>query len=235
MNLETYKLRRRELLASEPVYRKVCATCRQPDFSCYCAWLKPFDSQIKFVILSHPLEYHKRIATGRMTFLGLENSHLIEGEDYTRNDELNFILSDPKNFPVMLYPGLNSQNITHMKAETRFELVPADRTLTVIVIDGTWNTARKMVRLSENIKHLPRVCFTPPKPSNFRIRKQPKDYCYSTIEAVHHTIELMGQACGFQTRMRRHDALINVFDKMVDRQIELAHCGKPDRRNRPKM
>lgn len=111
--------------------------------------------------------------------------------------------------------------------------------LAVIVIDGTWATARKMMRLSVNINRLPRVCFTPPTPSNFRIRKQPKVECYSTIEAIHHTIELMGGCGGGIAPMasdgdawaaRAHDILLDVFDQMINRQIELAHCGKPDRR-----
>jgi DTW domain-containing protein YfiP len=227
MNIELYKRKREALFASQPTFRKICGHCRQPDFSCYCAWLAPFDPQMEFVILSHPIEYHRRIATGRMSHLSLKNSRLIEGEDYSGNCELNEMLNDKRLYPVMLYPGRNSQNLTYMSEVGRFELLPSDKKLMVIVIDGTWATARKMVRLSENIKHLPRICFSPPTPSNFRVRRQPNQECYSTIEAIHHTIELMGSACGFHVKGRKHDALLDVFDKMINRQLELAHCGKP--------
>jgi DTW domain-containing protein len=213
-----------EAAQNQPVFRKICGHCRQPDFSCYCATLKPFNPGIKFLILSHPLEYHKRIATGRMAHLNLTGSNLFEGEDYSLHSELNVILHDPEYFPVVLYPGRNSVNLTNMSPEARFDLVPQNRTLAVIVIDGTWATARKMMRLSSNINRLPRICFTPPSPSNFRIRKQPKADCYSTIEAIHHTVELMGPGS------RAHDVLLDVFDQMINRQIELAHSGKPDRR-----
>lgn len=231
MNVLEYKQKKQQLLASEPVFRKICDHCRQPDFSCYCPTLKPFDPGMKFVILSHPLEYHKRIATGRMSHLNLIDSCLFEGEDYSHHSGLNEVLHDTRYFPVVLYPGRNSSNLTLMSKEARFDLVPEGRTLAVIVIDGTWATARKMMRLSGNINRLPRVCFTPVKPSNFRIRKQPKAECYSTIEAIHHTIDLFG---GGSPRTgsngRAHDVLLEVFDQMINRQIELAHCGKPDRR-----
>src|SRR4051812_27006509 len=69
MDLATFKKRRLEALANSPVYRTFCWDCRQPDFSCYCAWLKPFDPGIQFVILTHPVEYFRRIATGRMSHL----------------------------------------------------------------------------------------------------------------------------------------------------------------------
>lgn len=240
MNIFEYQRKKQEFLESLPVYRKICGGCRQPDFSCYCAILRPFDPGIKFLILSHPLEYHKRIATGRMSHLSLIGSCLFEGEDYSAHEGLNSVLRDPGYHPVVLYPGRGSVNLTEMGVEERFDLVPEGKTLAVIVIDGTWATARKMMRLSVNINRLPRVCFTPPTPSNFRIRKQPKVECYSTIEAIHHTIELMGgcggciaapvAADGGAGVDRAHDILLEVFDQMINRQIELAHCGKPDRR-----
>jgi DTW domain-containing protein len=202
--------------------RELCRTCLQPDFSCYCVWLKPFDPKIRFVILIHPIEVRRRIATGRMAHLSLKNSRFIHGHNYSDNEQVNEILVDPKLHCVILYPGRTSVNLTHLCPVQRFELVPPGKELCVFVIDGTWSTARKMVHLSQNIKTLPRICFTPPTPSRFRVRKQPRGECYSTIEAIHHAIELLGPACGLSARTREHDSLLEVFDHMVERQIELA-------------
>ena len=102
----------------------------------------------------------------------------------------------------------------------------SEKKLTVFVIDGTWATARKMVRLSTNLHALPRICFTPPAPSNFRVRKQPKAECYSTIEAIHHTIELLGESRGFPVAERGHDHLLRVFDWMVTRQLEFIEASR---------
>lgn len=225
INLEIFKQRRLEALQQQPIFRQLCLTCLQPDFSCYCAWLKPFDPGLEFVILTHPIEHQRRIATGRMSHLSLQKSHMIVGHNYTHNQRLNQILSDPDLHCVMLYPGRLSRNLSNVPARERAALFPREKRLAVIVIDGTWSTARKMVHLSQNLKNVPRICFTPPTPSNFRVRQQPRAECYSTIEAIHHTIELLGT-----TPQRQHDQLLTVFDKMVNRQLELAHCGKPSRR-----
>lgn len=224
MDLETFKRRRLIALDQAPRLRMKCRKCLQPDFSCFCEWLKPVDPHIHFVILTHPVEFRRRIATGRLSHLSLLNSTLLVGEDFSQNDKLNDILDNPNFYRVMLYPGRQSVNLTPMSTAEKQNLIPSRKKLAVVVIDGTWGTARRMVRLSQNIKALPRICFFPPTPSNFRVRRQPRPECYSTIEAIHHTIDLLGPACGYSGR--DHDHLLFVFDKMVRRQIDLTHAGR---------
>lgn len=216
MNVNDYRRKKDEHLASEPKYRNLCTTCLQPDFGCYCQIVQPVDCAINFVILIHPVEAKRRIATGRMSHLCLSGSHLIKGQNYTHNDELNTLIADPEFHTVILYPGLKSVNISQLSDEERAEKFLTNKKLRILVIDGTWATAKKMLHQSENLKKLPRVCFSPAKPSNFRVRKQPKSYCYSTIEAIHHTIDLFH---GSSVITRKHDHLLEVFDTMVEKQL----------------
>ena len=220
MNLEQYKQKRAALLLKEPKYRTLCEVCDQPDFCCYCAKIGTFDPLISFVILIHPIEVKRRIATGRMSHLTLKNSHLIAGQDYTQNQRVNELLQDQDYHSVVLYPGQHSQNLSVLSGEEKNQIFPKDKKLRVFVVDGTWATARKMMRLSENLKYLPRICFSPDKPSNFRVRKQPRPQCYSTIEAIHHTIELVGESQGFDVKNRVHDRLLTAFEYMVERQLQ---------------
>lgn len=204
----------------EPQYRKLCFTCIQPEFGCYCSAIEKVDSKINFIILIHPIEVRRRIATGRMSHLCLENSQLIAGQDYSNHPQVNQLIADSTSHSVILYPGVNSINLTPLNISQRQELFPKGKRLNIFVIDGTWATAKKMVRQSENLRTLPRICFSPEKPSNFRVRKQPDPLYYSTIEAIHHTIELVGPTQGFAIGERQHDKLLKVFDLMVERQIE---------------
>ncbi len=204
----------------EPRFRVKCLTCRQPEFSCYCPHISAFDPKIEFVILIHPLEVRRRIATGRMSHMCMKNSHLIEGHDFSGDERITRFTEDPLRKCVILYPGAGSTNLTPLSHAERTEVIRTDQKLTFFVIDGTWRTARKMVR-SCNLIDLPRICFSPDKPSNFRVRKQPHAGCYSTIEAIHHVIELIGHANGFNVSERKHDALIYAFDRMVEFQLEL--------------
>lgn len=216
MDVAKYLEQRRRREDETPKFRELCLRCRQPAFGCFCAHVKPFDPGMDFVILLHPIELKRRIATGRMSHLCLRGSHLITGHDYTDDARVNAILADPRAHCVMLYPGRNSLNLTEAGGDERARLAPTGKRLTVFVVDGTWATARQTVRLSRNLHAIPRVCFTPPGPSNFRVRKQPREGCYSTIEAVHHFIDLLGTAGA----SRPHDNLLEVFDVMVERQLK---------------
>ena len=233
MNLQGYREWRQSLRNQEPKYRGYCLTCRQPDFACYCAHIKKFDPAMKFIILIHPIEIRRRIATGRMSHLCMTGSRLILGVDYSQNKEVEAILKNPNYYSIMLYPGPSSTNITPLHLEERRQLFPQDKELVVFVVDGTWNTARKTVRVSDNLKHLPQISFSPPSPSNFRVRTQPKPECYSTLEAIHHTIELLGPGRGFDTSSRRHDTLLSLFDRLVEQP--LAHVRVNHSRHRRKI
>ncbi|MBX2988357.1 MAG: DTW domain-containing protein [Bdellovibrionaceae bacterium] len=221
MNVAAYRERRRRLQESEPRYRRLCTVCLQPDFSCYCGEIRKFDPGIKFVILNHPIEMRRRIATGRMSHLCLEDSELIVGHDYSADPKVNALIEDPRFHPVILYPGPSSFNLSLCGAEEKRRRFPGDRKLLVFVIDGTWATARQTSRQSDNLRRLPRISFTPPRASNFRVRKQPASECFSTIEAIHHSIELLGDVAGFDLSSRRHDHLIEMFDLMVERQLRI--------------
>lgn len=237
MDVQGYLQKRLQQAQEAPKYRELCARCIQPIFSCFCQHIQEIDAQIQFVILIHPIEVRRRIATGRMAHLCLKNSFLISGQDYTNDKIVNEILADSNSHSVLLYPGQNSVNLSPLNEDQRKDLFPVGKKLTVFVVDGTWATARRTVRQSINLQTLPRVCFSPAKPSTFRVRKQPHEACYSTIEAIHHTIELLGPGQGFQTEARHHDRLINVFDKMVEFQLEFARLSemKPEsQRYRPR-
>lgn len=219
MDIAQYKAKKAHILSEAPQYRCICSTCFQPDFGCYCSHVHNFDPKINFVILIHPVEAKRRIATGRMSHLCLKNSFLIKGQNYSTSSLVDELIQDTNYHSVMLYPGATSKNLSLMFEHEKKNLFPTDKKLRIFVLDGTWATAKKMIKHSENLKALPRICFSPSKPSNFRVRKQPDINCYSTIEAIHHTIELIGESQGFAVQEREHDKLINVFDHMVEKQL----------------
>lgn len=221
MNLELYHQKKAHLLANRPKYRTVCQRCQQPDFGCYCHKIKAFDPQISFVILIHPIEVKRRIATGRMSHLCLKNSYLIEGQDFSHNPFVLSLVEDKNYHSVLLYPGKNSKDLTELSVAARQALFPIQKKVRIFVIDGTWATAKKMIRQSSNLQLLPRICFSSPTPSNFRVRKQPQAGYYSTIEAIHHTIELLQELVDpGLSQTKPHNNLLEVFGFMVERQLE---------------
>lgn len=214
-----------EALSFSPPLRRQrdrCLTCFRSPLTCYCALIERFDPGVDIVILIHCREARKFIATGRISHLCLEGSRLWQGYDYTADERVNALLADPARHVAVLYPGEGSANLSSMSAPERATLIPPGKKLTLLVIDGTWTTARKTMQRSENLLGLPRICFDPPTPSRIRLRLQPRPECYTTLEAIHQVIELLGPAWGFDVASREHDKLLRTFDAMEERQIALA-------------
>jgi hypothetical protein len=92
----------------------------------------------------------------------------------------------------------------------------------VVVVDGTWSQARKLLKQNPFLKELPRIGLSPVRPSNYRIRAEPSVECLSTIEALVH---LLGALEGAPERFL---PVLEAFDRMIDLQI-----AERDRRTGP--
>lgn len=206
-------------LTDSAQFRAWCALCRRPSVGCYCALIEPFDSLPRFVILSQPREAKHRLGTGRMAHLGLGNSLWFEGVDFSQHPQVNREIAGPDNAPMLLYPGRDALNITRLSFDERQRMVTGPRTPVVFVLDGTWKSVRKMLRLSDNLRRLPTICFAPPTPSAYGFRREPRPECYSTIEAIHLVIELLNYDDAAEARPRRHDRLLKAFHFMVASQL----------------
>lgn len=199
-----------------------CDTCQQPEVWCYCDQLRPFRPSMDFAVLTHPIEWRRRVATGRMATLALTGSQLIRGACFAEDRRLGALLEDPGYHPVLLYPGPASRDLATVP---RSELAPAGRRLLVVVLDGTWTTAGKTLRTSPPLAALPRVAFEPPRPSRLAVRKQPRAHCLSTIEAIHHVLELIGT----DRDRREGERLLALLDWMVDMELQFRRgqrCGR---------
>lgn len=150
------------------------------------------NTETRFVFLMHPKEYkQEKAATGRLTHLCLANSELHVGVAFDENSAVQAVINDPRNFPVLLYPSEQARNLSRGELP-RAEL--SGRQLVVLILDGTWSCARKMLRLSPTLQRLPRIMFTPSAPSRYVIKQQPQPGCLSTLEAVHETLLALEQA-----------------------------------------
>jgi DTW domain-containing protein YfiP len=134
--------------------------------------MRPIRSRTRIVILQHPRERRVRVGTGRMTHLALADSELHCGLCFGEQHRVRALAADA----VLLFPGAGALPPSAFRASP-----PA----TLIVPDGTWTTARKLLELNPFLQALPRMAFQPSHPSRYdRVRREPADHCVSTIEAV---------------------------------------------------
>jgi DTW domain-containing protein YfiP len=174
---------------------------------CFCAHVRPISTRTRVLLLQHPKERKVGVGTARMAHLSLTNSQLRVGLDFSRDPVVRDALraSDPT---FVLFPKPGAIEVADL---------PRDRPVTLIVLDGTWSLARKLVRLNPALAVLPHVAFTPRRPSEYRIRRQPAAFCVSTVEALAEVLQIMEPENG------PFDQLLGPFRAMVDRQVQFVN------------
>ena len=206
----------------EPGRRNYCHVCHRPESVCLCDLIQPFDTRTRFVILMHPKEARKeKSGTGRLCSVVLKNSRLIVGIDFTNHQDVNALIGDPEYKSVLLFPTSGAVNLSQDGYQS---LGRRHGKLQIFVVDGTWSLAGKILRLSDNLRALPAVSFTLRQPSNFRIKKQPREECLSTLESIHLLLEL-GQEQGIERIEDNINQLPDIFRRLVAIQLECADLG----------
>ncbi len=220
----------------------MCYRCHWPKALCWCPSLEPMPTRTRFVFLMHPKEFkQEKAGTGRLTHLCLPNSALYMGMGFDAHDEVQALIADPANHPVLLSPGRDALNLSDAGSmeqgagggrlvDLRAEL--QKRRLVVFLLDATWSGARKMLRLSPSLQRLPRIMFTPSAPSRYLIKQQPQEGCLSTLEATHELLSVLSRL-GLD-EYQKPQQLLGIFQRMQEFQIKCA--ADPDRqgyRHRP--
>ncbi len=197
--------------------RKRCYRCYRPQSSCMCPYIRPVDTATKFIILMHPKEYMKtKNGTGHLTHRSLHNAQLFIGIDFSDHEELNTLIDDPSHQAYLLYPGKESINLNDSAISDNH------KTPLIIILDATWPCSKKMLRLSHNLRQLPRVSFSHSQPSQFHIKKQPEALCLSTIESTHKVLQLLTSNGDESLSPEQLQNFLTPFKKMVAYQVECA-------------
>lgn len=226
MNKEEYlqlkQERQKDLELKKHPKESFCFHCHRLMKNCLCRMIKPFNTNFQFVLLMHPMEAKKeKMGTGRISLAMLSNSRMIMGVDFTLDEEVNALISNPDNLCFTMYPGERSLNVSKHDVSPIENALRAKKNLVVFLIDGTWPCAKKMMRLSKNIRSLPRVSFTAHHTSIFDIKEQPADYCLSTLESIHFFIQECNRR-GLESTFKKEDHMLDVFKVMIDFQINCA-------------
>lgn len=206
--------------------RKYCYHCYRPQQNCFCPFIKPFDTFTHFSFLMHPKEARKqKTGTGRLAQLCLNNSHLFIGEDFSGNQDINRLLANKSYYPLILFPGKNAINISQEQIT-----LPEGKTPCVFVIDGTWRSAKKVLRLSRNLDKWPQIRFAPKKSSQFLIKKEPDIDCVSTIEAVFYYLK-EAEKLGWEDCRQQDAVLLEILERLVHYQLKFIrkkpNSGRP--------
>ncbi|UZE87963.1 tRNA-uridine aminocarboxypropyltransferase [Pseudomonas viciae] len=174
-----------------------CPRCLRPQSHCLCTLIPNLDSRTRVLLLQHPSEVNHALNTARLAALGLNNAELIVGEVF---DDLPSLLNPPGYRARLLFPGDDAQPLQ--------AYVPSDEPLLLVVPDGTWRKARKLLHLNPLLATLPRVTLAEGGVSRYRLRKAPGPGALSTVEAIVQALQTLEAPTSFEPLLRPFEALI---------------------------
>ena len=184
--------------------RAQCSRCLRPQTHCLCALIPQLDSRTRVLLLQHPSEVGHALNTARLADLGLLNAELRVGEVF---EDLATLLNPPGYQARLLFPGEGAQLIDTAE--------PSDESLPwlLVVPDGTWRKARKLLHLNPLLAQLPRVTLPEGAVSRYRLRKAPGPGALSTLEAIVQALEILEAPTSFAP-------LLLPFEALIEGQIE---------------
>jgi len=187
--------------------------------------MSPIETDIKFVLLMHRKEQRDRLGTGtgRLTHLMLKNSQLFVGLEFESDSKIQKLLQDDSVFPCVLYPEQNALDISSAEGITSLKTMTTGKSLLVFILDGSWACVRNMIKVNPTIAALPHISFSTRRKSQYGFKKQPHEYCLSTLEATHELICLLENSqLAFSRPSGSQKNLITLFEKFVAIQSKFA-------------
>jgi len=184
--------------------RQVCERCLFTPSTCICGAIKRLTNKVSVVILQHPSEEKIAKNTAKLLNLSLTDCKIIKGENNTDFAMLNSL---PVKSTVLLYPNEHATYLDDTNPK------PALSNIThLIVIDGTWKKAYKILQLTPLLTKFKTVSFKQLPQNRYAIRKAPRADSLSTLEAVAHSLLLIEQL--------NPAPLYNLLDELIQKQTQ---------------
>ena len=162
--------------------RPFCYDCFRPRDACVCRTITPVDNRTPVLIVQHPRERFHPLGTVRLAKRALSRVRVaIWGDTFAH--QASWLDEPLPAGAALLFPSPRARPLD--------ELQPAEYPQTLVVIDGTWTQARRILRASPALAALPHVCLAPRTPSLYRVRAEPAEHYRSTIEAISGALALL--------------------------------------------
>ena len=183
-----------------------CPGCRLPVAHCMCAVRPQLTTQAGMCLLMADIEPLKPSNTGWLIADVVADTFAFGWARTEVNPALLALLADPQWQPYVVFPG---------------EFAPPQRVVTVlpppaapsakrplfVLLDATWQEARKMFRKSPYLDHLPVLSLAPEQVSRYVLRRSQRGDHFCTAEVAAMCLELAGEPHAAHTL----DAWLDVF------------------------
>lgn len=166
-----------------------CPQC-QLRFQCVCDQLPKLGSSIHLALLMHENEQHRETNTGQWLLKSLPSStsrHIWQRK--APCPKLLTLLEDTNNQAYLLFPSEESIAVEAADLQAKKN----HKTPLFIVLDGTWQEAKKMLRKSPWLQSIPLAHVTPSKASNYQLRRNQEEGHLCTLEVGCEVFRAVGE------------------------------------------
>ena len=152
-----------------------CEACMMRHEHCICDVTPTITSPIPILVVRHWKERNKPSNTARLASLVIPNLRVIDyGAPESQWDPNTLDLPSP----ALLFPDPDAD--------------PLDYTpKSIVIVDGSWPQARKLVNKLPQLKAMPRIQVEPSAQPPIRLRQPPIPEGMSTIEAIARLLDLL--------------------------------------------
>lgn len=163
--------------------RQTCRCCGYPGRQCVCDLVPETHGSLTVWILQDKKEAKHAKNTARLFVLGYRQTKIIDMAD--EHQWHTFLQSVTPVNTILLYPDDNAQPLELVSQQSRSTIE------NVVLLDGTWPKAKKMMLTFNELLTFPRVLFSSPPKSGYVIRKSPSDTALSTFEAASYALGIL--------------------------------------------
>lgn len=145
---------------------------------CVCAEIPRIETKVRLVLLAHFHELKSTTNTGRLASYAFPDSEIrVRGLPDAPMKTAGIVPEGSKG--LLLYP---SEDAIELSAEFVKSLGGAP--ITLVVPEGSWRQASKVVKREPGLASLPRIKLPVAKPSEYQLRTAPNEQALCTLEAV---------------------------------------------------
>ena len=200
----------RPFLARGGPHGERCAGCRLILSHCLCALrpIVPTRAGVCLIMAEH--ETLKPSNTGWLIADVVPDTMAFGWARTVVDPALTALLADPQWQPYVVFPGefvAPERVITQLLPDATAGVDVGGKRPLFILLDATWQEARKIFRKSPYLNHLPVLSLTPEQLSRYRLRRSQRDFHLCTSEVAALCLALAGDDLAAQSL----EAYLDVF------------------------
>lgn len=158
---------------------------------CVCEWLPKTQAPLHIALLMHENELDRETNTGKwlLQSLATSSAHVWKRTEPCTN--LMALMASQEYDPYLLFPSDKSIDISEIKRQQ--EQATTNSTPLFIILDGTWQEAKKMLRKSPWLQGLPQVHLEPTRVSTYQLRRNQQQGHLCTLEVCCELLDAVGE------------------------------------------